>query len=163
MGKRVVKDNIRFTKPKQYIQSVAGAKLGSSGAGWTLGAADDKYLATLVASQTSEIMIIPVTVPLKVGDIITAFSIVGQIESAGNTVTLDANLRKLTAAAADVADASIDSITQISVTADAIVSSSKTGLSEVVGADETFYVKVTGTTAASTDIAIQGITVTVKE
>jgi hypothetical protein len=33
----------------------------------------------------------------------------------------------------------------------------------VVAADETFYVLLTGTTAASTDIALMGIAVTVTE
>lgn len=163
MGGTIAKEKVRFTYPKQWVQNVCGAKLGSSGAGWTLGAAADQYLATLAASATAEIMVVPVTVPLKVGDIITAFSVVGQIESAGGAVTLDAALWKHTAAAADIADASIGSITQIAVTADAIVSASKTGLTEVVGADESFFVVITGTTAGSTDIALMGITVTVTE
>lgn len=158
----VIKDKIRFTKPKQYIQSKGYVKVGTT-AGWAVGSADNLCLATLPQSQTASTLVIPVVVPLKVGDIIIAFSIVGQIESAGGAVTLDANLRKHTSAAADVADASIGSITQIAVTADAIVSASKSGLSEVVAADETFYVLITGTTAATTDIAIQGITVTVQE
>jgi hypothetical protein len=162
-GKVIIKDHVVFTKTKQWIQSLAGAKLGSSGAGWTLGAAEDKFLATLSASATSEIVVVPITVPLKVGDIITAFSIVGQIESAGNGVTLDAALWKHTAAAADVTDTSIGGITQISVTADAIVSAEKSGLSEVVAADKSYFLVITGTTGASTDIALMGATVTTKE
>lgn len=139
------------------------AKLGA-GAGWTLGggAVNTGLMATMAASQTAGTLVVPIS-GLKVGDTITAFSVVGQIESAGNTVTLDADLRKHTAAAADVTDASVGAITQISVTADAIVSSAKAALAEVVAADETFYVLLTGTTAASTDIALQGITVTVTE
>lgn len=139
------------------------AKVGAT-AGWVVNAADDLgLLATCPASQTSSTLVVPVS-GLKVGDTITDFSVVGQIESAGNTVTLDANLRVLTAATADVTDASLDSITQISETADAIVSASKTlGSPHVVAADETFYVLLTATTAASTDIALQGVTVTVTE
>lgn len=140
-----------------------GAKIGAT-AGWTLGggAVNAGLTATLPASQTASTLVIPIP-GLKVGDTITAFSVVGQIESAGATATLDADLRKLTAAAADVVDASVGAITQVSVTADAIVSASKSSLTEVVAADETFYVLLTGTTAALTDIALQGITITVTE
>lgn len=158
---RVVFPVLQTRIERQYVQSVAYAKLGSSGAGWVIGAADSISLATLPASQTTENIVIPITIPLPVGFTITAFSVIGQIESGGNAVTLDANLRKHTAAAADVADASVGTITQISVTADAIVSAAKSGLAEVVAANETFYVVLLGTTAATTDIAIQGITVTI--
>lgn len=146
----------------QYVVNT-GAKIGGT-AGWTLGGGtvNTGLCATMAASQTAGKLVIPIT-GLKVGDIITAFSVVGQIESAGGTVTLDADLRKHTAAAADVADASVGSITQISKTADYAISDAKTGLTEVVAADETFYVLLTGTTAASTDIALQGITLTVTE
>lgn len=136
------------------------AKVGAT-SGWAVNAADNiAYLATCPASQTASTLVVPVS-GLLVGDKITAFSVVGQIESAGNTVTLDADLRKHTAAAADPSDASVGSITQISVTADTAVATSKTGLSETVAADETFYVLLTATTGASTDIALMGITLTV--
>ena len=139
-----------------------GAKIGLT-AGWTIQTNDNLGLiATCPASRTAATLVIPIP-GLKVGNKITAFSVVGQIESAGNTVTLDADLRKHTAAASDVSDASVNTITQISVTADTIISSSKTGLIEVVAADETFYVLLTATTAAATDIALQGITITVSE
>ncbi len=136
------------------------AKIGAT-AGWVVDAADDiGLLAACPASQTASTLVVPIA-GLKVGDTITAFSVVGQIESAGGTVTLDADLRKHTAAAADVTDASVGAITQISETADAIISAQKTGLAEVVAADETFYVLLTATTAAATDIALQGVTITV--
>ena len=140
-----------------------GAKLGA-GAGWTLGggAVNTGLMATMAASQTAGTLVVPIP-GLKVGDTITAFSLVGQIESAGGIATLDADLRKHTAAAADVTDASVGAIVQISVTADAIVSAAKSALAEVVAADETFYVLLTGTTAAATDLALQGITITVSE
>jgi len=47
--------------------------------------------------------------------------------------------------------------------ADTAVASAKTGLTEVVAANETFYVLVSATTAASTDIDLQGVTVTITE
>jgi len=147
---------------QQYTIGVAGAKVGGT-SGWTVAAADDISLATVAASETAGTLVVPINIPLKVGWTITAFSVVGQIESAGGTATLDADLRKHTAAAGDVADASVGAITQISVTADTAFDDEKTGLAEVVAADETFYVLLTATTAASTDVALMGVTVTVTE
>lgn len=140
-----------------------GAKIGGT-AGWTLGGGtvNTGLTATMAASQTAGKLVIPIT-GLKVGDRITGFGAIGQIESAGGAVTFDLELRKMTAAAADVADASVGTITQVAVTADAIISSQKAGLDEVVGEDESFYLLATGTTAASTDIALQAATLTVTE
>lgn len=142
------------------------AKVGAT-SGWVLGGGpvNTGLLATLPASQTGSTLVVPLQ-NFKVGDTITAFHLVGQIESAGGTVTVDANLRKITAAAADVVDASVGAMTQLSVTADTIMSetnTNKASLTEIVGADETFYMLITATTAASTDIALQGIAVTVTE
>lgn len=148
---------------QQYVQSIAYAKLGSTGAGWVIGAADDVSLATLPQSQTAEKMVIPITIPLKVGWTITAFSLNGQIDSAGGAVTLDADLRKHTEATAGYADASIGAITQIAKTADYKITDAKSSLAEVVAADESYYILVTGTTAATTDIEIASVTVTVSE
>ena len=148
---------------QQYVQAAAGSCKAGATAGWTVAAAANTALVTLAASQTASTLVIPIRVPLKVGWKITGFSVIAQIESAGGTVTLDAALRKQTNAAGDPVDASVGAITQVSVTADTAVSSAKTGLSEIVAADETFYILITGTTAASTDIALQGITLTVDE
>jgi hypothetical protein len=150
---------------QQFIQSIAYAKLGASGAGWVIGAADSISLATLPASQTDENMVIPITVPLKVGTIITGFTINGQIESAGNTATLDASLCKMTAVDSDFTSATIGALAAtLSKTADyKIVDGNSTITAETVAADETFFILVEGTTAASTDIAIGGVTLTVTE
>ena len=128
------------------------------------GAVNTGLMATCPAGQTASTLVVPLTGVLNVGDTITAVQLVGQIESAGNAVTIDVDLRKMTAAAADVADASVATMTQISVTADTIISSSNGqigSLTEVVAADETFYLKLTVTTGASTDIALQGVVLTV--
>jgi hypothetical protein len=106
--------------------------------------------------------VLPLT-GLTIGDTVTSFKVVAQIESAGNTATLDADLRKLTNAVGDPTDASIGAITQVSVTADTAVAAEKTGLTEVVAATEALYVLLTATTAASTDIRLLGITYTVTE
>lgn len=136
-------------------------------AGWALPSAHSGFtnsgVVGLPASQTASTLVIPIS-GLKVGDTITAFSVRGQIESAGNAVTLDADLRKLTIAADNITDASIGAITQISKTADYAISDSKTlATAEVVAADEQYYVLITATTLASTDIQLAGITLTVQE
>jgi hypothetical protein len=149
---------------KRILSAAVMSKVGA-GAGFVVGAASNVALATCPASQTAATLVVPIT-GLKVGDTITGFHLIGQIESAGGIATVDADLRKHTAAAADVADASVGAITQLSVTADTIMSASNTNkgsLTEVVGADETFYVLITVTTAASTDVALQGVAVTVTE
>lgn len=147
---------------QQIVIAAAGkAKVGGT-SGWAVAPADNLAVVTLPQSQTASTLVVPVT-GLKVGQTITAFSLVGQIESGGNAVTVDANLRKMTAAAADVTDASVASITQISVTADAIISASKSSLSQAVAADESYYILITATTGASCDIALQAVTVTVTE
>ncbi len=142
------------------------AKVGAT-AGWVVGggAVNTGLTATCPASQTGSTLVIPLS-GLKIGDTITGVYLTGQIESAGNTVTLDMDLRKMTAAAADVADASVDTMTQISVTADTAVSSANGGitdLTEVVAEGETYYLLLTATTGASTDIALQGAVVEVTE
>ena len=138
------------------------AKVGAT-AGWVVNAGDNLgLLATCPASQTASTLVVPLT-GMKVGDTLTSFKVVGQIESAGGTVTLDADLRKLTAAASDPTDASVGAITQISVVADTKVTTEKTGLAEVLAEDEALYVLLTATTAASTDIALLSITYKVTE
>jgi len=145
---------------QQHKVGIAGAKVGAT-AGWVVAGATNLSEATLPASQTSSTMVIPIT-GLKNGWTITSWGIQAQIESAGGAVTLDADLRKLTNAAADPTDASVGAITQVAVTADTKSEAAK-AVSEVVADDEMFYVLVTGTTAASTDIRFLGVRVTVTE
>jgi hypothetical protein len=153
------------TSQKRLISGYS--KVGAT-AGWTVGggAVNTGLTATMVASQAGGTLVVPI-LGLKVGDTITAFHLIGQVESAGNNVTIDAVLRKMTAAAADVSDAAVGSgMTQLVVAADTILSDAnagETGLTEVVGANETFYVLVTATTTGSTDIALQGVAVVVTE
>jgi len=155
---------VASTTAQSFTTSAAGlAKVGTT-AGWVVAAADNIALVTLPASQTASTLVIPVT-GLKVGWTITGFHLIGQIESAGGAVTLDADLRKMTAAAADVTDASIGAITQIAVAADTAITSTNSTKTlvtpEVIAATESFYCLLTGTTAGSTDIAIQGLTLIV--
>lgn len=145
----------------QEYQIPGSMKVGAT-AGWVVAGATNLGEATLPASQTASTLVKAVE-GLKVGWTITSFKVIAQIESAGGAVTLDADLRKLTNAAGDPTDASVGAITQVSVTADTAVAAEKTGLAEVVAANEKFYILVTATTAASTDIRLLGFTITATE
>lgn len=129
------------------------AKVGTT-AGWTVAAANNLgTVATVAASQTSCTLVIPIEV--KVGDTITGFSVYSSINSAGGTVTLDADLRKLViAAGASATDSDIGSITQVSVTAATASTATKGSLTQVVAAGETYYLLLTATTAGSTTIEL---------
>lgn len=132
-------------------------------AGWATPSAHsgltNAAVAGLPAAQTASTLVVPLH-GLVDGDTIVSYTVRAQIESAGGIATLDCSLRKLTIAAADITDASLGAITQVSATSDTAVSSSKTlDTAEVVSATEQFYFLVTGTTAASTDIQLIGFTV----
>lgn len=150
-----------LTRTGQEYQLSGPAKVGAT-AGWVVQPVSNAYEATLPQSQTGSTLVVPVR-GLKVGWTVTAFKVILQVESGGNTVTVDADLRKLTNAASDPVDASIGAITQVSVTADTAVATAKTGLSEVIAADEWLYILITATTGATTDIRYLGCTVTVTE
>lgn len=156
-----------LTRTAQKRLITAGAKVGAT-SGATVNHADNlNSLFRVPASQTASTIVIPIN-GLKVGDIITSYHLVGQIESAGGVCTVDAALRKQTAAAADNTDALVTggSMTQLSVTADTIMSSTNTAKSvtaDTVGADEAFYLLVTVTTAASTDVDALAVAIVVTE
>lgn len=138
------------------------AMLATAGttAGWVVGTANLGEV-TLPASQTASTLVLPVP-SLELGDTIVSYKVIAQIESAGGAVTLDADLRQLTNAAADPSDASLGTITQVAVTADTAVASSKTlATPELVVTGESNYVLFAGTTAGSTDIRLLGVEVVI--
>jgi hypothetical protein len=144
------------------VTLVGNAKLGGSGAGWVIDADNALPFQTLPASQTSEVLLVTIH-GLQVGDVLTQVGVVGQVESAGNTVSGTLSVRKATVAAADHTDAEIGTDT-VSVTADTALSVSNfgaTGMTEVIAADEIIYATITMTTGASTDVALSGLSVTV--
>jgi hypothetical protein len=121
----------RITQSVRRVIPVCGNAKAGATAGWVITAGTNICHATLPASQTSSTLVVPI--PCNIGDTITAVSATGQVESAGGNVTL-------------------------------VMSSSNlvvTGLSEVVAEGETIYALFTGTTAASTDIDLTGLVVTV--
>lgn len=138
-------------------------KVGTT-SGWVVNAANNIGLcATLPASQTSSTAVIHVN-NLEVGTRIRGFYPVGQVESAGNTATLTVELRKLTAAAADVVDASVATTGAVNFTADSKLDriTMFAELDELVVDETSYYFLVTGTTAALTDFALQGVMVQVE-
>lgn len=146
---------------RTLIIPALNAKVGAT-SGWVITAGTNISHATLPASQTSSTLVIPIT-GLAVGDTLTAVSVHGQAESAGNIATLSMDVRKTTTAAAAITDASLDTDASGNITADTIISGSNvgvTGLSEVIAENEAVYVLLTGTTAASTDLDITHIAVT---
>lgn len=146
--------SLRVSSETRHFPANAGT-VGAT-AGWTT---NNNTGATLLpAAQTASTFTVPVH--LKQGDIIKSFKVSGQMESAGNTLTLDVDLRATTAAAADLTDASVGAITQISKTADFLINTEKTGLSHTVISGNSYYFLCTGTTAAATDIALQGFEIT---
>lgn len=139
----------------------AGTGRAGATAGW-VNTGTNINEATMAAGGTNATFTLPIT-GLQIGDTIESFKVIAQIESAGNTATLDADLRTLTNAAADPSDASIGAITQVSATADTAVSSSKTlATATVVTTGVSYYVLLTGTTAANTDVRLLGVEVVVR-
>lgn len=137
------------------------AKVGAT-AGWVVNAANDTALmATLPAGETDSTLVLRVD-GLHVGDVIEGFYPIGQVESGGNTASLTVEMRKMTAAAADVTDASVATTGAVEFTADAALGRITMPVDNVnaeIGEGETYYFLVTGTTAAATDIALQGIVI----
>jgi len=136
-------------------------KVGTT-AGWVVNTGNNLGLcATLPAAQTASTLVMPVD-GLTIGATIVGFYPVGQVESAGNNATLTINLRKLTAAAADVVDASVATSGAITFTADTLLGRITLPVENVnvtVVDGESYYFLITGTTASATDIALQGIMV----
>lgn len=158
---------------KRYFQPLQGVKrlntwmrVGAT-AGWVLTAIDNSK-ATLAASQTSSTLVIPIT-GLKVGDIITGYGLLGMINTnnTGNSVTINTALHSIQAISGSSTDTAISNATTSQVgNANFVFNSTSgnmSGLSVTVAVDTTYYILVTGTTAAATTAAIHGALVTVTE
>jgi hypothetical protein len=154
----LLNDQVNDLDAAKVLVITAGGKVGAT-AGWSVNdAANRAGLAKLPASQTASTLVVPIS-GLVVGQVLTGYTVRGQVESAGGAVTLDAALRSLTVAAADLTDAAVTSgaITQVAVTADTSVASAVTGLALTIAAGVTYYLLLTGTTAGSTDIDLASI------
>lgn len=146
-------------------QAAGLAKVGGT-AGFVTAAADNVSLTTCPASQTASKLIMPIPF-LKVGDKIISFHLQGRCNSAGGAITVDADLRFQTATAASTVDTSLGTITQLAVTAQTLMSSANTKKilpgPYIVGPLDQVYAVITCTTAASTDIAVEGVCITMVE
>lgn len=143
------------------VPIVGQAKVGAT-AGWVITGGTNICHATLPAGQTSSTLVVPLP-PLLVGATVTAVGFGGQVESAGNNVTLTMSFRSLTNAAADNTDAQIATANVGTLTADTVISPANLGVSAqttVVAAGVSLYVLLTGTTASSTDIDLTHMLVT---
>lgn len=146
---------------RNHVYSIIGAKVGAT-AGWTVDAGADTFIQTCPASQTSATLIIPIG-RIPASGTISNFGIMGRVESAGGAVTVDANLRKQVDTAGAITDSSVASITQISKTADYLISDAAGWAGEVVSSNKSFYILVTATTAASTSVELTGYTLTMND
>lgn len=144
-----------------WVPAIVGMVGGT--AGWLVtGVAGG--LATLPAEETASTLEIPIT-GLHIGDTLTGVSVVGQVESAGANATMVLSVRKTTAGVADFTDAELDTANMGTITADTLISSvgtpiAVTELTEVLAEGEHLYARLTGTTAALTDIAVAGLIAT---
>ena len=153
-------EDFGFTSREMLLNGLV--KVGAT-AGWTAGggAVDTGPMATCAASATAGTLVVPIT-DLNVGEKITAFKVNAQIESAGGAVTLDAKLMRRDLVAAANTETEVGAITQVAVTADTASEAEKTGLTQVVGDNEAYFLLLTATTAASTDIELMSVTVTIE-
>lgn len=139
----------------------AGGKAGST-SGWTTSTANIGVIGNLPADKTGSTFLVPIS-GLEVGDVITGIHMIGQIEAGGGTGSVQADLRRLTAVASDVTDASVQTLS-VSTSSDlALTSANASTLStpETVSGLETFYVLLTATTNSNCDIALQAIALTI--
>lgn len=145
-----------------------GGKVGGT-AGFTAGGsanAADTFLLTCPASQTAATAIIPVG-PIKVGDVIDSFGLIGEGVFTGTGSTVDVSLRSQTVTAGVVTDALVGAATQlVSATANVVLSTANAGLllpnETTVAANTSYYLLVKVTTAAGDSVKIVGATVNVR-
>lgn len=140
------------------------AKVGAT-AGWSVGggAVNTGKIATLPAGQAGSTLVIPIA-GLMIGDIITALTVNGSIQSGGNAATLTWDLRKLTLAAAGATDASVIALAApVNVVANTIVNvanATRAAINYTVTASESLYLLITSTTGAACTQDIESIDIT---
>lgn len=156
---------------KLTVPVLGNSKVGAT-AGWVITAADNIAHATLPAGQTGSTLVINLSGHLEPGDRLKGISLIGQAESAGANVSATISLRRIRAAAADNVDAELGSKSTGNFTADTLFTPGNTGIflpgtsgssGEVVQEDSVYYVLITATSAALTDIDLLGILVEVDQ
>ena len=160
----LVEGSIPFTKLLNKIFNVA-MKVGAT-AGWVASTTGvDSNKATMAASQTAGTLVIPLS-GLLPGDVLSSFHLYGGGIFTGTASTLDASLHSciVSAAGTTVVDTNLQSMTQfVSATANVIFGMANTytelASEHVVVEGETFYLLLTGTTAAGDSMVILGANV----
>src|SRR3990167_3327796 len=156
--------NARFdtaTVKRLYQDGKAGT------AGWTVQEGVNTWMQICPASQTGAILVMPLP-GLQVGDRLVGFDLIGQIDcSGGGDVTLGGGLHRFTAVNTGCTSAAVGgwSMTQIAITAAVDTKLDATNaqkipdaVNQVVVADgETYFMLLTATTAASSDIEILAV------
>lgn len=165
-GTLALESGSTLTRSKTIHISAGVGKVGAT-AGFACPSAHSGFtnaaIAGCAAGSTGATFIIPIS-GVKDGDTITSMRLKGQIESAGGAVTVDASLIRVdNTTAGDITLTTVGSITQISKTADYVISDVVGDLTELISTVRQHYVLVTVTTAGSTDVQITGIRLTVTE
>lgn len=153
--------NERFPRVRRRLYQQA--KVGAT-AGWTVNAAADTFMSTCAQNATNGTLIIPLR-GLEIGDRMVGHHMVGQIDSAGNAVTIVAKIVEFAAVAAGsvATDKPGTTGTTLSVTADTAMTEANTkkifdDANQVVVEDgKTYFAIVTATTGATTDIELLGL------
>ncbi len=143
------------------VSLITGAKVGQT-AGWVVNdAVDGASLAKCPGGQTSATLVVPLS-GLPLGRKLTGYTVRGQVDSSGDTGTLDAALYKATVAEGGITDAAVTTgaITQVVATADAVVAAAVTGLVETLAAGASYYLLLTATTEAFADFNLSSVDVT---
>ena len=143
-------------------------KVGAT-AGWTVRAAADTWMSTMAQNGTGSTLVLPLP-GLQVGDLIVGYHLLGQIDSAGNTVTLDVDLREFVPAVGASAAAALSGtgMTQVSVSADTKldINNTQKKLTDAnrvrIREDRSLFALITGTTGATTDVELLGLVLYVK-
>lgn len=163
MGERT---NVRFPEIEKILYQ--DGKVGGA-AGWTVRAAANSFMATVAASQAAGTLVVPLP-GLNEGDQIVGFHLNGQIASEGNDVEVDAALyESLPVAAASTHTA----VTGFSM--DQLVVAENTAMTEAntqkrvseanvktVKRNAAYFVLLTVTTNASTDVELLSVCLHVK-
>lgn len=119
-------------------------------------------LITLPASKTDAKLLINLP-QLPVGSVIKAFNLVGQVESGGNNISMDATIASALSVSGDVVETSEESMTRFSSTTDDVLGYTNTekilAAPLVVYEDMNLFLILTGTTGSATDVALQGVVI----
>lgn len=162
-GGTLITSGVTKTRTSQvYIYPASNGKAGATATVGYVNTGTNTQMITLAQNATADTWVIPLD--LKQGDIITAIGICGQIDSAGNTATVDYALRAQTAVATGCTDAVIQAGTQVSKTADYLVNeTTAVAVPHTIVTGVHPYMLITCTTGAVTDVELLYVSVTVTE